>query len=149
MNRVDYLIGRAAALRDLAETIDIQSIRDRVLALSEECVQLAQLVGKPMTYFIDAGRPIEIMPRAQTARYRAKVSLGRAPREGWEEFRDFAESSSCGALRSEWPTTTRVTLGVRECRTVRMDPVRMWCMFGVSATPLTIRETLGASPKHD
>lgn len=47
MNRVDYLRGRAAALRDIAETIDIQSIRDRVLALSEECVQLAQLVGKP------------------------------------------------------------------------------------------------------
>ena len=49
MNRVDYLMGRSAALRDIAETIDIQSIRDRVLALSEECVQLAQLVGKPMT----------------------------------------------------------------------------------------------------
>ena len=26
---------------------------------------------------------------------------------------------------------------------------RVPCMFGVSATPLTIRETLGASPKHD
>ncbi|HXA69029.1 MAG TPA: hypothetical protein VNW24_01180 [Stellaceae bacterium] len=49
MNRIDYLMGRAAALRDIAETIDIQSIRDRVLALSEECVQLAQLVGKPIT----------------------------------------------------------------------------------------------------
>ena len=48
MNRVDYLMGRAAALRGLAKTIDIQSIRDRVLALSEECVQLAQLVGKPI-----------------------------------------------------------------------------------------------------
>ena len=49
MNRVDYLMGRAAALRDIAETIDIRSVRDRVLALAEECVQLAQLVGKPMT----------------------------------------------------------------------------------------------------
>jgi hypothetical protein len=42
-----------------------------------------------------------------------------------------------------------VILGVREYRAIRLDPVRMWCMFGVSATPLTIRETLGASPKHD
>ena len=49
MNRIDYLMGRAAALRDLAETIDIESIRNRVLALSEECVQLAQLVDKPIT----------------------------------------------------------------------------------------------------
>jgi hypothetical protein len=49
MSRIDYLMGRAAALRDVAETIDIQSIRDRTLALSEECVQLAQLVGKPVT----------------------------------------------------------------------------------------------------
>jgi len=48
MNRVDYLMGRAAALRDIAETIDIESIHDRVLALSEECVQLARLVDKPM-----------------------------------------------------------------------------------------------------
>ena len=49
MSRIDYLMGRAAALREVAETIDIQSIRDRTLALSEECVQLAQLVGKPAT----------------------------------------------------------------------------------------------------
>ena len=46
MDRVDYLIGRADALRELAETIDVQSIRDRVHALSEECLQLARMVGK-------------------------------------------------------------------------------------------------------
>jgi hypothetical protein len=49
MNRIDYLMGRAAALRDIAETIDIQSIRDRTLALLEECAQLAQLIAKPVT----------------------------------------------------------------------------------------------------
>jgi hypothetical protein len=49
MSRIDYLMGRAAALRDVAETIDIQSIRDRTLALSEECAQLAQLIAKPVT----------------------------------------------------------------------------------------------------
>ena len=46
MDRVDYLIGRADALRELAETIDVQSVRDRVHALSEECLQLARMVGK-------------------------------------------------------------------------------------------------------
>lgn len=44
MTRTKYLEGRAAALRKLAKTIDISSIRDRVLALAEECVQLARLV---------------------------------------------------------------------------------------------------------
>jgi hypothetical protein len=46
MTRVDYLKGRAAVLRRVAKTIDVRSIRDRVLALSEECVQLAKLVEK-------------------------------------------------------------------------------------------------------
>ena len=41
--RTTYLKGRATALRKLADTIDIRSIRDRVLALAEECVQLARL----------------------------------------------------------------------------------------------------------
>jgi len=44
--RTAYLMGRAAALREVAETIDVWSIRDRVLALAEECVQLARIVEK-------------------------------------------------------------------------------------------------------
>lgn len=44
--RTTYLKERAAALREVAETIDVRSIRDRVLALAEECVQLARLVEK-------------------------------------------------------------------------------------------------------
>jgi hypothetical protein len=44
--RTTYLKGRAAALRELSDTIDIRSIRDRVLALAEECVQLAKLVER-------------------------------------------------------------------------------------------------------
>jgi hypothetical protein len=44
--RTTYLKGRATALRKLADTIDIRSIRDRVLALAEECVQLARLVER-------------------------------------------------------------------------------------------------------
>ena len=44
--RTTYLKGRAAALRELAATIDVRSIRDRVLALAEECVQLARLVER-------------------------------------------------------------------------------------------------------
>jgi len=44
--RTAYLIDRAAALRKLADTIDIWSIRDRVLALAEECAQLARLVER-------------------------------------------------------------------------------------------------------
>ena len=44
--RTTYLKGRAAALRELSDTIDIRSIRDRVLALAEECVQLARLVER-------------------------------------------------------------------------------------------------------
>ena len=44
--RTTYLKGRAAALRELADTIDIRSIRDRVLALAEECVQLERLVER-------------------------------------------------------------------------------------------------------
>ncbi len=45
-SRTLYLKGRAAALREVVETIDVWSIRDRVLALAEECVQLARLVEK-------------------------------------------------------------------------------------------------------
>jgi hypothetical protein len=48
MTRVDYLKGRAAALRRIAKTIDIRSIRDRILALAEECIELAKLVEKDM-----------------------------------------------------------------------------------------------------
>jgi hypothetical protein len=48
MTRVHYLKGRAAVLRRVAKTIDVRSIRDRVLALAEECVQLAKLVEKDM-----------------------------------------------------------------------------------------------------
>ena len=44
--RTRYLKGRAAALRKVAETIDVRGIRDRVLAQAEECVQLARLVEK-------------------------------------------------------------------------------------------------------
>ena len=44
--RIAYLKDRAAALQAVAETIDVRSIRDRVLALAEECVQLARLVEK-------------------------------------------------------------------------------------------------------
>jgi hypothetical protein len=44
MTRVDYLKGRATVLRRVAKTIDVRSIRDRVLALAEECVELAKLV---------------------------------------------------------------------------------------------------------
>lgn len=45
-SRTTHLKGRAAALRKVAGTIDIWSIRDRVLALAEECVQLARLMEK-------------------------------------------------------------------------------------------------------
>ena len=46
MNRGDYLRSRAALLRKVAKAIDIRSIRDRVLALAEECLVLAKLVEK-------------------------------------------------------------------------------------------------------
>lgn len=46
MKRADYLRGRATLLRKVAATIDVRSIRDRILALAEECVQLAKLVEK-------------------------------------------------------------------------------------------------------
>ena len=44
MTRANYLNGRAALLRKVAETIDVWSIRNRILALADECVQLAKLV---------------------------------------------------------------------------------------------------------
>jgi hypothetical protein len=46
MRRTDYLNGRAALLRRVAKTIDVRSIRDRILALAEECAVLAKLVEK-------------------------------------------------------------------------------------------------------
>ena len=79
MNRVDYLMGRAAALRDLAETIDIQSIRDRVLALAEECEQLAQLVGKPMRE-VQIGRSLTEAFVHPQAKPRAKGQADRKQR---------------------------------------------------------------------
>jgi hypothetical protein len=48
MTRANYLKGRAVALHRIAKTIDIRSIRDRVLALAEEFVELAKLVEKDM-----------------------------------------------------------------------------------------------------
>ena len=57
--RIAYLNGRAAALRKVADTIDIRSIRDRVLALAEECLQLARLVeieGHAKSSELTAGR---------------------------------------------------------------------------------------------
>ena len=45
-SRTAHLEGRAAAPRKVAGTIDIWSIRDRVLALAEECVRLARLTEK-------------------------------------------------------------------------------------------------------
>ena len=49
MRRTDYLNGRAALLRRVAKTIDVRSIRDRILALAEECAVLAKLVEKTTT----------------------------------------------------------------------------------------------------
>jgi hypothetical protein len=46
MERTDYLRAQAALLRGVAETFDIKSIKDRVLALAAECDQLVTLVEK-------------------------------------------------------------------------------------------------------
>lgn len=48
MERADYLKGQAALLRGVAATFDIPSIRNRLLALANECQILAQLVGKDL-----------------------------------------------------------------------------------------------------
>jgi hypothetical protein len=72
MNMIEYLKGRAAALRRLAKTIDIRSIRDRVLALAEECVQLARLVEIPER---------DAKPDARPRLRRKASSRGRAPRD--------------------------------------------------------------------
>jgi len=65
-SRTLYLQDRAAALREVAETIDVWSIRDRVLALAEECVQLARLVekeGARKSLELTAGRRSRQSPR--------------------------------------------------------------------------------------
>ena len=49
MSRADYLREQAALLRGVADTFDVRSIRDRILALAEECAQLAKLVEKSAT----------------------------------------------------------------------------------------------------
>ena len=70
-DRAQYLRDRAAALRALAETIDVWSIRDRVLALAEECVQLARLVekeGDAKNGELTAGRR-SAKPQASRARH--------------------------------------------------------------------------------
>ena len=46
MERTDYLRAQAALLRGVAETFDIKSVKDRVLALAAECDQLVTLVEK-------------------------------------------------------------------------------------------------------
>jgi hypothetical protein len=46
MERRDYLKAQAALLRGVAETFDIKSIKDRVLALADECEQLVTLLDK-------------------------------------------------------------------------------------------------------
>jgi hypothetical protein len=46
MERTQYLRAQAALLRGVAGTFDMQSIRDRLLALAQECEQLATLVKK-------------------------------------------------------------------------------------------------------
>ena len=69
--RTRYLRERAAALRALAETIDVRIIRDRVLALAEECVQLARLVekeGEAKNSVLAPGRP---SPKRQASRARS------------------------------------------------------------------------------
>ena len=44
MRRADYLKEQAALLRGIARTFDIESIRDRLLALANECEQLADAI---------------------------------------------------------------------------------------------------------
>lgn len=46
MERAEYLKGQAVLLRGIAGTFDIPSIRDRLLALANECQILARLVGE-------------------------------------------------------------------------------------------------------
>ena len=48
MERTQYLRAQAALLRGVAGTFDMQSIRDRLLALAQECEQLATLVQKEL-----------------------------------------------------------------------------------------------------
>jgi hypothetical protein len=67
--RTAYLKERAAALREIAATIDVWSIRDRVLALAEECEQLARLVEKE-----GSAKSSELI----TARHRTKPQISRA-----------------------------------------------------------------------
>jgi len=45
MERIDYLKRQAALLRGVAGTFDIPSIRNRLLALANECQILSRLIG--------------------------------------------------------------------------------------------------------
>jgi len=49
MDRARYLNGQAALLRGVAGTFDVPSIRNRLLALANECQILARLVGESFT----------------------------------------------------------------------------------------------------
>jgi hypothetical protein len=72
MTRVHYLKGRATVLRRVAKTIDVRSIRDRVLALAEECVELAKLVDKETR-----AEPRRSLARASRVRSRARPKQSR------------------------------------------------------------------------
>ena len=48
-SRSDYLREQAALLRGVAGTFDVRGIRDHILALADECVELAKLVEKSAT----------------------------------------------------------------------------------------------------
>lgn len=71
MERAHYLREQGALLRGIARTFDIRSIRDRLLALAEECDQLARLVESNLTKG-EAGRP--------SARLRARSRSQRRTR---------------------------------------------------------------------
>jgi hypothetical protein len=71
MTRANYLNGRAALLRRVAKTIDVRSIRDRILALADECVQLAKLVEKTSEKTAASASPAR-SPARSRSRPRAK-----------------------------------------------------------------------------
>ena len=75
MTRVNYLKHQATLLRRIAKTFDIRSIRDRILALAEECVQLAKLLEKSAAEE-RARRPsarASARARVRTKRSRARI----------------------------------------------------------------------------
>jgi hypothetical protein len=77
MTRVVYLRKQAALLRRIARTFDIRSIRDRILALAEECLQLAKLIEKSAA----VGRASAASARAsQRSRPGAKARASRPAR---------------------------------------------------------------------